>query len=311
MTRRLPPFPALRGFEAAGRRESFKAAAEELSLTESAISHQVKSLESFLGVALFERSPQGVRLSEAGRAYLAAVAPLLDGLAAATAGVVGEPESGALRLRATPAFASRWLAPRLDSLAAAHPGIELEMETGIELPDFEREEIDAAIVYGAAPVAGLSVTPVLSTTRYPVCAPELLAERPRPKRPEDLLDFTLLRDLVGDDWASWMGAAGAAAPDAAAAESRGPRLAHCELTLRAAEEGQGVTLAYDVLVRRPLAEGRLLRLFETATEPKILYSLAYPAHRANRPLLGAFRDWLLGEARAQAAAGETASQAAE
>ena len=129
MRRKLPPFAAVRAFEAAARHQSFKAAAEELHVTQSAISHQVKGLEEFLGAALFRRKAGGVELTRCGADYFGDVSWILDGLDSSTERIRGTDTAGLLSVRATPAFASRWLMPRMDGFSRAYPEIELEVTT--------------------------------------------------------------------------------------------------------------------------------------------------------------------------------------
>ena len=291
MKRRLPPFAAVRAFEAAARHRSFKAAAEELSVTQSSISHQVKGLETFLGAPLFRRRAGGVDLTRCGSEYFGDLTQILDRLDASTERVRGVGSEGTLAIRATPAFASRWLLPRLPRFNAAYPEIELEVTTTTDPLHFPGEGVDLLIQYGQEPEAGFTMDPFLTSNRFPACSPALLEGAPRPGDPADLARLPLLRDAVGDDWATWFACAGRKLPD----RIRGPRFAHCELTLRAAEEGQGVVLAYAALIDRELAAGRLVKLFDLETPPKVIYSLTCPEAWSNRPRIAAFRNWIFEE----------------
>lgn len=291
MPRRLPPFAAIRAFEAAARHLSFTRAAEELCLSQSAVSHQVKSLEAFLGTELFQRRPRGLALTAAGAAYLGELTQVLDRLDFSTRRVAASGVAQPLRIRGTPAFVARWLVPRMHRFHARHPDIEWQVSTGLPPTDFSRGDADVVIHWGSDPVPGACVEPFLESPRAPVAAPRLLREAPAPRRPADLLELTLLHDQVRDGWAGWFESLGIAAP----ATPRGPRFAHCDLVLAAAESGQGVALAYTALIDRELASGRLLRLFEHETPPVVIYSLAYPECLATDPRIGAFRDWILGE----------------
>lgn len=293
MRRRLPPFAAVRAFEAAARHRSFKAAAEELSLTQSAISHQVKGLEEFLGTALFRRRGHGVELTSCGADYFGDLSFILDRLDSSTERFKGTGIRGPLSVRATPAFTSRWLLPRMNRFNRANPEIELEVTTTSDPMRFPDDGVDVLIQYGQAPADGLRVDPFLTSARVPVCSPEFLKRNgPAIRRPEDLAEVTLLRDLVGDDWATWFACANSRLP----AGIRGPRLAHCELTMKAAEEGQGVALAYGALIDREIASGRLVKLFDLETPPKVIYSLTCPEAWTNRPRIAAFRNWVFAEA---------------
>ena len=291
MRRHLPPFSAVRAFEAAARHQSFKSAAEELHLTQSAISHQVKALEEFLGVSLFRRNGQGVVLTPRGSSYVADVSSILDRLSTSTERLTGVAKSGTLKVCASPGFASRWLMPRMSRLASAHPDIAVEIATTSDPLQFPDDDTDILIQYGQAAADGFRVEPFLSSSRVPVCSPRLLEEGPAIRTPDDLSKVTLLRDLVGDDWAAWFGSAKTSMPDVAG----GPRFAHCELTLRAAEEGQGVALGYTALIGREIADGKLVRLFDLETTPRVIYSLTCPEAWANHPRIAAFRNWIFGE----------------
>lgn len=296
MRRKLPPFPALRAFEAAARLGSFRAAAEELCVTPSAISHQVRKLEVFLGHALYDRDGHVTLLNAAGQAYLDRVTPIMDDLEARTADLFGRGTDTILSVRATPSFLARWLIPRMTSLCA-ETGLDLRLSAGLPPTDFSSGDVDVIIHWGAEPVTGVVVEPFLATPKIAVAAPTLLSRMGRPATPHDLAGYTLLRDEEADCWAEWLAGAGATGVD----PSRGPVFAHCELALTAAERGQGVALAYEALVIDDLAEGRLVRLFPHRTREKLIYSVAYPeAVRRNRHVR-AFRDWLVGQTRASSA----------
>ena len=291
MRRNLPPFPALRAFEAAARLGSFRGAAEELCVTPSAISHQIRKLEEHLGQSLYDRDGHVPVLNGTGRTYLQRITPIMDELEARTADLFDRPEDSTLSVRATPSILARWLIPRIRSLRAA-TGLEYRFAAGMPPTDFSDGMADVIIHWGTEPVPGVVIEPFLATPKIVVAAPALLERAGRPARPDDLADFTLLRDEVDDCWAEWLSGAGATAVD----PTRGPAFAHCELALTAAEHGQGIALAYEALVADDLAAGRLIRLFPHRTNDKLIYSLAYPeAARRNRRIR-LFRDWIMAEA---------------
>ena len=292
MRRNLPPFPAIRAFEASARHCSFKLAAEELCLTQSAISHQVKTLEDYLGVQLFLRETRGVVLTSEGADYLHGLTDVLDRMAAATAQVRNTDASGPLSVRATPGFASRWLVPRLAAFHEAWPAIELHISGAAQPVDFARENVDVEIRWGCKPTLGLRVDPLLEATRFPVASPTLLKNGPALHHPDDLRHHTLLHDENGNDWVRWLELAGVSFE----AAIKGPRFEHCDLLLNAAASGQGIALAFDVLVAGDLADGRLVRPFDLKLPPAIIYSVVTPEAWASRPKIAAFRNWLLMEA---------------
>jgi LysR family glycine cleavage system transcriptional activator len=292
MHRNLPPFPAIRAFEASARHCSFKLAAEELCLTQSAISHQVKTLEDYLGVQLFFRETRGVVLTSEGAGYLHELTCVLDRMAAATSHIRNADASGPLSVRATPGFASRWLVPRLAAFHESCPAIELHISGSVRPVDFAREHVDVEIRWGCTPSPGLRVDPLLAASRFPVTSPTLLKNGAPLRHPNDLRHYTLLHDKTGDDWERWLDLAGASFE----AATKGPRFEHCDFLLSAAAAGQGVALAFDVLVVDDLAGGRLVRLFDVNLPPTIIYSVVTPETWSSRPKIAAFRNWLLEEA---------------
>ncbi|MEM1382769.1 MAG: LysR family transcriptional regulator [Pseudomonadota bacterium] len=293
MNRRLPPLPALRAFEAAARHVSFRRAAEEIHVTPSAVSHQVKALEVHLGTALFLRDPGGLALTEAGQDYLRAVTPLLDGLDAATRRIATRDPDGPLRVLSTPGFAARWLVPRLTRF----PGrdrVEMIVSRGAPCTDFATNGADVVIHWGDTPIEGARVIPMMQSGRFPVASSAMI-EREQLRRPEDLLRVTLLRDEVLDGWEAWLALAGVAHEPL----RHGPRLPHCELSLVAAEQGQGVALTYGAMADLALADGRLTRLFDVETAPITIYSFAYSESRRACPDIRALQDWMFGEIPAE------------
>lgn len=292
MRRNLPPFPAVRAFEASARHGGFKQAAEELCITQSAISHQIKALEEYLGVQLFHRETRGVALTKDGSHYLVELTDVLDRMAAATARIRNSDTSGPLSVRASPGFAARWLVPRLAAFHDACPAIELHISGSIRPADFATEDVDIDIRWGYRRSHGLRVDPLLAASRFPVASPALLKNGPALHHPEDLRHHTLLHDETGNDWARWLELAGASFE----AAIKGPRFEHCDLLLNAAASGQGIALAFDVLVAGDLAGGRLVRPFDLNLPPAIIYSVVTPEAWSGRPKIAAFRNWLLMEA---------------
>lgn len=293
MTRKLPPFPAIRAFEAAARHLSVKQAADELCVTPSAVSHQIRTLEEYLGRQLFLREANQLSLTLAGRHYLDELTPLLDALDLSTQRVTAGRSDRALRILSTPAFAARWLVPRLDR-SPEGSNVSVRVSTGAPSTDFARNDADLVLHWGDAPVSGVTVLPLMQSARFPVASPAFVDQHDL-RAPRDLLDKVLIHDEVGDAWGAWFECAGLKPP----AMPCGPRFPHCELTMTAAERGQGLCLAYDAMVRGTLAEGRLVRLFEKATLPLTIYSVAYPVTRADDPRIRAFRDWLFDEVAAE------------
>lgn len=290
MGRKFPPFAAVKAFEAAARHRSFKKAAEELCLSPSAISHQIRALEEYLDTALFERRAGTVELTLTGRGYAGKLTGLLDAFDETTR-LVRDAGKRPFRVLCTPGFAARWLVPRLGRLSFGDR-VRLRVSVGAPSTDFSTNDADLVIQWADDPVPGVKTEPFMRSHRYPVISPDLLEEE-TVRTPEDLLRLRLMHDETADAWDEWFEAAGIDPPEF----PQGPVFPNCELATTAAEQGQGVSLAYDAMVRDTLASGRLVRLFEAVTMPIVIYSLAYPAARASDPMIREFRNWMFGEIR--------------
>ncbi|KAA9010530.1 LysR substrate-binding domain-containing protein [Histidinibacterium aquaticum] len=303
MGRKLPPFAAVRAFEATARHMSVKAAAEELCLTPSAVSHQIKALEGFLDTQLFERSGNRIALTLTGAGYAGKLTHLLDAFTEETEAVRGA--SLPLRVLSTPGFAARWLVPRLPKLPFGRD-IRLRVSNGAPSLDFATNDADVVIQWSDRPTPGLLVEPLMASARYPVISPDL-RERENVRRPEDLLRLTLFYDETDDAWAEWFAAAGLAG----AKLPPGPTYPNCELATTMVEQHQGVSLAYDSVVRGTIASGRLERLFDVTTLPMSIYAVACPEARADDARISEFRRWLRAEAEAEGVVPQPLYQAAE
>jgi len=292
MPRRLPPLNALRAFEAAARLLSFTRAADELAVTQAAVSHQIKALEEWIGVPLFRRVNRGLLLTDAGQALLSVLRDALDRIAAATERLRAGPRTGQLVVSALPSFAAKWLVPRLPRFQAAHPNIELHLHAAVALVDFTRDPVDLALRFGAGRWAGVEAIRLLDEEVTPVCSPALLAGGHPLREPADLRHYTLLHDDFELDWQTWLDAAGVSGVDA----SRGPRFTGSDHLVQAALAGHGIALGRGALVADDLAAGRLVRPFALSLPSEWAYYIVYPAGAGNRPKIAAFRDWILGEA---------------
>jgi LysR family transcriptional regulator, glycine cleavage system transcriptional activator len=297
MRRQLPPFRAVRAFEASARHLSFKKAAQELCLTQSAISHQIKVLEEYLGVQLFYRESRGVVLTRDGSNYLVSLTEILDRMAAETARISKREIAGSLSVRAAPGFV-RWLVPRLASFQKEYSDIDLHLSGSLVLPDFASEDVDVNIRWGFEPKPGLLTTPLMASTRYPVISPESLSRGPVLERPRDLRRHTLLHEGFCPNFEKWFDYAGVSVDNS----RPGFSFANYDHVLQAAVEGQGVALGFDVIVANDIASGRLVRLFDVRYPERILYSLVTPGSWAERPRIAAFRSWLMRQTGALAAA---------
>jgi LysR family glycine cleavage system transcriptional activator len=291
MRRRLPVLNTLRAFEAAARHGSFTRAAEELCLTQGAISHQVKALEDELGVKLFNREHQRLVITQAGRAYLVEVGDALDRIAIATERLVERQRSGALTISTSPDFAAKWLVHRLGKFAQSHPEIDLRLSAAMHRVDFAREDVDVAVRHGKGDWEGLHVERLCAEQLFPVCSPRLV-EAGNLTRPADILKFPLLHLDTRDDWAVWLDSAGVAGADV----SRGSIMNHASMLIDAAIDGQGIALARTVLAAWDLVHGRLVRPFAQALPLSRSYWIVCPKATASLPKIRTFNNWLLAEA---------------
>ena len=283
--RKLPPFAAVRAFEAVARHLNVKAAAEELCLSPSAVSHQLRALEGYFDTALFERHGNRLSLTLTGRSYAGKMTALLDDFDESTR-AIREAGHRSFRVLCTPGFAARWLVPRLDRLSFGNR-VRLRVSEGAPSLDFASNDADLVVQWADEPTHGVVTEPLMKSARYPVISPELETAE-GVEKPEDLRRLTLMHDETMDAWESWFEAAGITPP----VFPCGPTFPNCELATTAAEQGQGVSLAYDAVVRGTLADGRLVRLFDTVTMPFVIYSVAYPEARANDPMIREFATWL-------------------
>jgi LysR family transcriptional regulator, glycine cleavage system transcriptional activator len=291
------PLSALRAFEAAARTGSFRAAASDLGLTPSAVSHAVRGLEDLLGAALFLREGRSIRLTPDGETLVHHVERAFGELRLGI-GAVSARGPQLLRLHSAPTFAANWLAPRLRRMLGECAGLEVRISAGVDYTRFIADEFDADIVYGLPPAEfygapaqrGVVVLPLGTEVVTPLCAPALAAEI---RSPRDLLHHSLIEsDNKRVRWPAWFAANGLPAP-----ESRGPRFDRSFLSLSAAADGLGVALESLLLAERDLAAGRLARPLEGVGED-ITYTghwLVFPRAKHNlRPLI-AFRRWIAAE----------------
>ena len=292
MRQRLPPLNALRAFEAAARHESFTRAAAELFVTQGAVSHQVKALETELGVRLFNREHQRLVLTEAGKDYLAAVRDGFDRIALGTERLLQRQNAGVLTVSTSPDFAAKWLVHRLGHFAEAHREIDLRVSATLHHVDFAREEVDLAVRHGEGDWPGLDAVRLSTEQLFAVCSPKLLTGRKRLSRPADILKFPLIHMDTRADWTRWLQAAGVDGSGAI----HGPVLNRASMVIDAAINGQGVALARTTLAAFDLISGRLARPFAEALRLSKTYWIVCPKASAALPKIKTFREWLMQEA---------------
>ena len=289
--RKLPSLNALRTFEAAARNGSFKAAAAELCVSQSAVSHQIKLLEAELGVELFVRKPQGIELSRQGRAYFPILRDAFERIAAGTDLLRGSAARPRLTLQVYSTFAIRWLIPRLPAFQRSHPDVNVRLHTSQSDVNFEFEDVDACVMIGNRTGAGLRYDYLFSSRVFPVCSAATLAEYRLRDDPARLREAPLLQVYPSRmDWWSWLNAHGVEGvnPDA------GQQFDSYELAMNAAMQGIGVALGMEPFVVRDLQSEALVEPFPgrriyTAGD----WYLVCREDKATRPDIEAFRRWLL------------------
>ena len=292
MPRRLPSLNAVKAFEAAARHESFTRAADELCVTQGAVSQQVKALEAELGLRLFNRERQRLVITDSGRQYLAVVRDALDRLSDGTRRLLDRQKTGTLTVTTSPSFAAKWLVHRLGRFAATHPEIDLRVSASLQHVDFVREDVDLAIRHGEGSWPGLEVVRLCTEETFPVCSPRLLGGRRGLLRPADLRHHVLLHQEGRSGWAKWLEAAGVDGIDI----GRGPVLSESSMTIDAAVDGHGVALARTALAAFDLLAGRLVQPFGPALPVSFAYWIVGPKTTAELPKIKAFREWLIAEA---------------
>lgn len=283
MPRYLPRLNAIRAFEAAGRHQSFSAAAEELNVSHAAISRHVRGLEQDLGIQLFKIVARGVALTEEGRRYLAAVTPALDALSEASE-TIRSTEEGSLSISSEPTFASKWLMPNLGAFKRAHPQIDVRLVSSPELADIRNREFDLALRYCNELPAGLEADLISASPMYPFAAPDF----PDIACPSELLRHPLLHEDHGQLWKRWFAKAGIADPGL----PRKPQRYGWLLAIEGALAGQGVVLIPQELAQADMDAGRLKRLSPLGLALGS-YRLVYRKDAGRRKAVAAFRDWII------------------
>ena len=289
MRRFCPSISDLQAFEVAARQGSFTRAAQELCVTQGAVSKQIKSLETFLGVTLFRRTRAGLVLTQAGHAYLNDIRFALNRIEAASLAIMShQGRGGVLRINCMPTIGAKWLIPRLPALRKTYPDLQLvflpyRMDYDLDSPD-----VDAAIRFGTGLWPDIRSDYITGRELVPVCAPDLFTTRP--ESPADLLSKPLLHHTTASHlWASWFKDAGCEAPGS----RNGAHYEQYFLLSQAAIAGIGVALIPRCLVEDELTEGKLVLALDRPFKAQEGYHLCYPEHKTNLPALQVFREWLL------------------
>lgn len=297
LNRSLPPLGSLVAFDAAARHLSITRAADELSLTQAAVSRKIRGLEEDLGVALFRRLHRSLRLTAEGERLHAAVSGSLWRIAETAEGLREQGAPSQVSISTTIAFATLWLMPRLSRFRAAHPDIELRLTAGDHHIDVEGEGIDAAIRYGDGRWRGLAAEPLLQEDVFPVCSPGYLQRNPGIASPADLRAHPLLHLDVSYrnwmDWGEWFRTFELQAPPV----KRGLRFNTYTILIQAATAGEGVALGWRNLVEEFLAAGTLVRPIDAVCPSGGAYHIVWPDTAEPSAEMQCFVEWLRKEAR--------------
>jgi DNA-binding transcriptional LysR family regulator len=293
----LPALDLLVGFESAARHLSFTKAGEELFLTQSAVSRQIKELEDQLGVTLFQRRHRALALTEAGHQFYAAAAQALSTMRSATDRLRAQAGKKALSVTTTHSFAALWLIPRLAGFTRDHPGVDVRITAETRVQDLERDALDLALRHGPASLAGPNAVRLFGEKVFPVCSPKLLKKKPLEK-PQDLKNHVLLQydDPEGRHpwlhWKTWLEVERIADLKPAGTLS----FSGYEQIIPAAVAGHGVALGRTPLVKDLIRSGELVAPFKSQADPARAYFAIMSKNAAGRPEVTAFVEWLKAEA---------------
>ncbi|GAP77102.1 MULTISPECIES: transcriptional regulator GcvA [Pseudoalteromonas] len=290
MARRLPPLNSLKAFEAAARHLSFTKAAEELYVTQAAVSHQIKTLEEHLGLKLFLRKNRSLLLTEEGQGYFLDIKEIFAQLVDATEKLLARGAKGSLTVSLTPSFAIQWLVPRLSLFNELHPEIDVRIKAQDQDDNSLQDDVDIAIYYGRGHWSGVETHKLHTEYLVPLCSPMLL-NGPKPlNEPQDLQYHTLLHDTTRRPWKLWMKTAGVRNVQV----NQGPIFSHSSMAMQAAAHGQGVALGNLVLAKPEIDAGRLIVPFNHTLESKNAYYLVFRESQSELGKIVSFKEWMLG-----------------
>ncbi|MGB3726687.1 MAG: transcriptional regulator GcvA [Glaciecola sp.] len=291
MHKRLPPLNALKAFESAARQLSFTKAADELFVTQAAVSHQIKSLESYLSIKLFHRKNRALLLTEEGQAYYQDLRDIFVHMQDATERLMAMGAKGAITIATPPSFASQWLVPRMHEFSAMHTDIDVRIKA-VDLDEgFLDDSVDIAVFYGKGSWQGLHSVKLLSEYLTPMCSPMLLQRGGGIRCLEDLSKHTLLHDNTRSAWKKWLQHFGVTNVNV----NQGPIFSHTMLVLQAASIGQGIALSDTVLAKPDIDSGRLVCPFDEKIESKYSHYLVCKEHQADQSKIKVFSEWMLSQ----------------
>ncbi|MEM5529448.1 transcriptional regulator GcvA [Gammaproteobacteria bacterium AS21] len=292
MIRRMPPLNALKAFEAAARHLSFTKASEELSVTQAAISHQVRTLEEYFGIAMFNRSHQRLTLTAAGKAYLPKLTQAFDLVADGYKDLNKDKQFSILNIKAPSSFSVQWLVPRLTQFQITNPDVYIRLSAQDNDFDFFPEAFDIEIRYLLGEDDNPNSDLLFKEEIFPVCSPDLISGTNPLREPEDLASHTLLHiNFYPEDWEMWLQQVGVSCVDC----ERGHRFDQSVLTLNAAAQGLGVAIGRTPIVNQQLTSGSLIEPFNNRLLSKGGYWLTVKTDLESRQHVDDFRSWILDE----------------
>jgi len=291
MLKRLPPLNSLKAFESAARHLSFTKAADELFVTQAAVSHQIKSLESYLSIKLFHRKNRSLLLTEEGQSYFHELRDIFVNIHDATQRLMAMGAKGAITIATPPSFASQWLVPRLHKFSAQHCDIDVRIKAVDADDGFLDDSVDIAVFYGKGNWSGLSCTKLLSEYLTPMCSPLLLQKDKPLSSLNDLSHHNLLHDNTRGAWKSWLNHFGVKHVNV----NQGPIFSHTMLVLQSACIGQGIALSDTVLAKPEIDSGRLICPFDERVESKLSYYLVCKESQAEQSKIKVFSKWMLAQ----------------
>jgi LysR family transcriptional regulator, glycine cleavage system transcriptional activator len=292
MSKRLPPLNSLRVFESAARHLSFTRAADELFVTQAAVSHQIKVLEEFLGLQLFRRRNRSLLLTEEGQSYFLELKDIFSSLQEATHRVLERSDKGALTISLPPSFAIQWLVPRLTDFNQQQPDIDVRIKAVDKDEGSLIEDVDVAIYYGKGNWSGLHADKLYQEFLIPLCSPLLLNSKPLVKL-DDLAQHTLLHDSSRREWKQFVRENSLNNVNV----NHGPIFSHSAMVLQAAVHGQGVALGNNVLAQPEIEAGRLVAPFDKVLMTDNAFYVVCHEKQADVGRIATFRNWMLKRAR--------------
>lgn len=292
---RLPPLNALRVFEASARQLSFTKAAEELFVTQAAVSHQIKLLEEHLGLKLFMRKNRALLLTEEGQSYFLDIKDIFTSLYEATEKLLARGSKGAITVSLQPSFAIQWLVPRLTSFNLQHPEIDVRIKAVDQDENSLTQDVDIAIYHGRGRWPNVHAEKLHTEYLIPVCSPLIITDKKPLNTIHDLANHTLLHDTSRRDWKRWFKEANVKGMNV----NHGPIFSHSAMVVQAAVHGQGVALAQSVLAKPDLDAGRLVNLFDHRLVSKNAFYIVCREHQLEVGKIASFRQWVLDTVAAE------------